>query len=277
MEEEDMEGSFRVKDRPDVSPLVEVSMETPKIKSLYVNSPEVASESEPGQFVMVWVIGEDEIPMAVSSAGEDGKVGITVEKVGDATAELHELEEGDLMGLRGPYGNGFDLSGEKLLVICGGCGTAPLIFAVEEAVKRNKDVTVVLTAKTAEDLPFRSEFEEMDVDLLIGTEDGSAGVEGLTTDALEEVDWDRGYDSALICGPERMMEASARFAEERGVPAQVSLNRYMKCGIGICGQCSLDDSGDRVCEEGPVFRFEDVKDGEFGKYRRDATGKKSEI
>ena len=277
MGERDMESSFRGEHRPEVLPVEEIVEETPKVKSFYVNSPRISSASKPGQFVMVWVIGVDEVPMAVSKVRDDGTVGITVEKVGDATSKLHELVEGDLIGIRGPYGEGFDLSGEKLLVVCGGCGTAPLAYAVEEAVEAGKEVTVVLTAKTAEDLIFRERFEDLDVNLIVGTEDGTAGIEGLTTDVLEEVDFERGFDSSLICGPERMMAASAEMIENEGVSAQVSLNRYMKCGIGICGQCSIDDSGDRVCEEGPVFRYEEIKDGEFASYSRDSTGKKVDV
>ena len=273
----DTENLFRAEHRPKVLPLLEVVKETSKIKSFYVNSPDIASATEPGQFVMIWVIGVDEVPMAISKANEDGTVGITVEKVGDATSELHGLEEGDKIGIRGPYGHGFDISGDKLLVVCGGCGTAPLAFAVDEALKRGKEVTVVLTAETADDLLFRSRFEDLDVDLVVGTEDGTAGVEGITTEVLEEVDLDQGFDSCLICGPERMMAATAKMVKDNGIPAQVSLNRYMKCGIGICGQCSLDDSGVRVCEEGPVFWYDEVKDGEFGSYMRDSTGKRVDV
>ncbi len=269
-----MESLSRPEHRPRVLPLREVVVESSKVKSFYVNSPEIASSSEPGQFVMIWVIGVDEIPMAVSKAGKDGTLGITVERVGDATSKLHEFEEGDLIGIRGPYGNGFDISGDNLLVVCGGCGTAPLAFAVEEAVEQGKDLTVVLTAETSEDLLFRSRFEELNLDLIVGTEDGTAGVQGITTEVLDEVDLTRDFETCLICGPEKMMVATAEMVERAGIPAQVSIDRYMKCGIGICGQCSIDNSGVRVCEEGPVFDYDEVKDGEFGSYRRDSTGKR---
>lgn len=272
-----MENSFQEKHRPRVLPLKEVVKESPEIKSFYVDSPEIAPKSEPGQFLMLWVIGVDEIPMSMSTAREDGTLGLTVEKVGDATSRLHELQEGDLIGIRGPYGNGFDLSGEKLLMVCGGCGTAPLAFAIERAVEEGRDVTVVLAAETAEKLIFESWMEDLGIDPILVTEDGSAGVEGLATDALEEEisDWD--FDSCLACGPEKMMLETAKMVREREIPVQVSLNRYMKCGIGLCGQCALDPSGLRVCQEGPVFRYEEIKDSEFGEHKRDSEGKKVEI
>lgn len=274
MEKKEKENLSLAKNRPDIIHVTEIVREAPEIKSLYFNFPGVSSESEPGQFLMIWVMGEDEIPMAVSKAGSDGTVGITVEKVGDATSKLHELEKGSLLGVRGPYGNGFDLSGDKLLIVGGGCGMAPLGYTTEEALRRGKEVTVVTSAETEERLVFRSRIESLDANLFVGTEDGSAGIRGLTTDVLERVLSDLDFDSCLICGPERMMAASAELVKSSGIPVQVSLNRYLKCGIGLCGSCTIDSSGLRVCEEGPVFRYEEIKDGEFGDYRRDASGRK---
>lgn len=268
------ESLFHVRNRPEVTPVREIVEETPGVKSLYFDSQSVASESEPGQFLMIWVIGEDEIPMAVSGAESDGTVGITVEDIGDATSKLHELEEGELIGVRGPYGSGFDLTGDELLIVGGGCGMAPLGYVAEEARSMGKEVTVVISAETEDGLVFRSRMENLDVDLFVGTEDGSAGIEGLTTDVLEQVLPGSEFDSCLVCGPERMMAASAELVESNGIPVQVSLNRYVKCGIGLCGSCTIDPSGLRVCEEGPVFRYKDIKDGEFGNYKRDASGRR---
>lgn len=272
-----MESLSRPEHKPEVLPLLEVVDETPKIKSFYVKSPEIASRSDPGQFVMLWVIDEDEIPIAVSEIREDDIIGLTVEKVGDATSKLHELERGDLIGVRGPYGMGFDLTGDSILVVGGGCGMGPLFHAIKKAVNKGRDVTVVISAENSSDLLFRSRVENMDADLVVSTEDGSAGIEGVTTDALEIADLNWDYDTCLICGPERMMEATAKFVEKEGISSQLSLERYMKCGMGICGQCTLDPSGERVCEEGPVFSYEEIKDSEFGSYRRDSSGKKLEL
>lgn len=272
-----MENSSHVNHKPKVKPIKEIIKETPKIKSFYVEAPNIATCSNPGQFIMVWVIGTDEIPMAVSTTKSDGTIGFTVEKIGDATSELHKHQEGDLIGIRGPYGNGFDLSSEKLLIVGGGCGMSPLALTTEKALEEGKNLTVVLTAKTAEDLLFRSRLEKLDLELLLGTEDGSAGIKGVTTDVLEEIPSIEKFDNSLVCGPEKMMVATAEFLEKNNIPIQVSLNRYMKCGIGLCGSCSLDPTGLRVCIEGPVFNYEEIKDGEFGEYKRNSAGKKTEI
>ncbi len=272
-----MENSSPVEHRPTVVPITNVTEETPKIRTIYTKAPKIASSTKPGQFIMIWVIGTDEIPMAVSTARKDGTISFTVEKIGDATKKLHELKKGDLIGIRGPYGNGFDLSGDEILIIGGGCGMAPLALTVEKAVDEGKDVTVVISAETSEDLLFESRIDDLDVELLLSTEDGSAGVEGVTTDVLEEILPEKDFDSCLVCGPESMMGAVAELVEGCDIPMQLSLNRYMKCGIGLCGSCSLDPSGLRVCEEGPVFSYEEIKDGEFGKYKRDAAGTRTEF
>ncbi|KXB05187.1 hypothetical protein AKJ50_01585 [candidate division MSBL1 archaeon SCGC-AAA382A13] len=271
-----MENLYPVKHKPKVYSIKEIVRETPKIKSFYVNSPEIASNSKPGQFLMIWVVGTDEVPMAVSTAKEE-VLGFTVEKVGDATSKLHELSEGDLVGIRGPYGNGFDFSGKDLLIVGGGCGLAPLAFAAELATDKEKNVTLVITAEAEEKLLFKSRFEKLDAEIIIGTEDGSAGAKGITPDIVRKALPEKNYDSCLICGPEKMMLATAKLIEEKEIPVQVSLDRYMKCGIGLCGSCSLDPSGHRVCIEGPVFDYDEIKDGEFGEYRRDSTGRKTKI
>ncbi len=265
-------GSSRVFHRPRVLPIERIEEETSAVKSFYVDFPEVAAAARPGQFVMVWVLGVDEVPMSVSGVKRD-RMRITVAKVGDATAALHNLKEGDSIGIRGPCGNSFDLSGENILMVAGGCGVAPLAFAAETATSAGKDVTVILGAKKARDLMFRSEFEALGAELAICTDDGSAGTKGFATDMLPRVLAKKEFDSCLTCGPEVMM---AKVAKKVGIPVQVSLERYMKCGLGLCGQCCVDPSGVRVCVDGPVFPADQLRGGEFGKYARDAAGVKRE-
>jgi dihydroorotate dehydrogenase electron transfer subunit len=268
---------FRVTHRPKVLPINRIVVETPTVRSFYVNCPEIASVVRPGQFVMVWVIGVDEIPISVSEAGGDGLLGLTIAKVGDATSRLHEQSEGDLIGIKGPYGNGFDLSGNSVMMVGGGYGVAPLAFGAEVASSENKKVTMVMGAETAGELLFLERLRKMNVDLMVSTEDGSAGTKGLVTDVLERALMERGYDSCLCCGPEKMMVEVVRIASGKGIKVQASLERMMKCGIGLCGQCCLDPLGFRVCTEGPVFYPHQLEGGEFGKYARDAAGIKKEI
>jgi len=219
----------------------------------------------PGQYVMVWIHGVDEIPMSLSYAN-----GITVRKVGDATGALFALGVGDTLGMRGPFGNGFGVSKLPALLVAGGVGAAPLA-PLAETLKNN--VTTILGAKTEDELLFRERFESSGP-LLIATEDGSAGYKGLTIDLLERV---KGHNEILSCGPEKMMRKVLDHAVAAGVQSQFSLQRYIKCGVGLCGSCCIDPSGLRACVDGPVFTGQQLDGSDFGRYMRDATGRKVEL
>ncbi|MFQ5815014.1 MAG: dihydroorotate dehydrogenase electron transfer subunit [Candidatus Hydrothermarchaeaceae archaeon] len=225
----------------------------------------------PGQFVMVWIPGLDEKPFSLSYV--KGDMGVTVLKLGPFTTEMHTLNEGDMLGVRGPFGRGFKISGDKILIVGGGCGVAPLAPLAEIACNRGKDVTAILGARTASEVLFSERIRKAGARVIITTDDGTAGLKGYTVDALKDLLKEEDFDQCCTCGPEVMM---ARVVEQTHgkIPTQASLERYFKCGIGICGQCVLDEAGLRVCKEGPVFRYKELIDGEFGKYRRDASGAK---
>jgi dihydroorotate dehydrogenase electron transfer subunit len=216
----------------------------------------------PGQYVMVWIRGVDEIPMSLSYAN-----GITVRNVGDATGALFALREGDTLGMRGPFGNGFGVAKLPALLVAGGVGASPLAPLAETL--KNK-ITTILGAKTENELLFRERFENSGA-LLIATEDGSAGYKGFTVDLLERT---KGYNEILSCGPEKMMRKVLDHAVVAGVQSQFSLQRYIKCGVGLCGSCCVDPSGLRACIDGPVFTGKQLDGSDFGRYMRDAAGRK---
>ena len=112
--------------------------------------------------------------------------------------------------------------------------------------------------------------------MLLCTDDGSVGYQGFTTGKLEELlREDSEFDLIITCGPELMMKKVVEIGERYNIPVQVSLERYMKCGIGLCGQCALDEEGLCVCRDGPVFWGDRLKYiSEFGKYKRDESGSK---
>jgi dihydroorotate dehydrogenase electron transfer subunit len=130
-------------------------------------------------------------------------------------------------------------------------------------------------AVTRRELLFVDRVEEAGAKVIITTDDGTCGIKCFTTHALEdELNAER-YDECFTCGPEVMMYKVLEIAKKHGVPTQVSMERYFKCGIGLCGACVMDDGGLRVCKEGPNFRdIEIEKFKDFGKYSRDASGKK---
>ena len=241
-----------------------IKTETPSIKTFFFDH-EFAFE--PGQFVMVWVPGVDEIPMALSSANS-----ISVQKVGDATTALFGLVPGAGLGIRGPFGNGFT-KGEKMLAIAGGAGAAPLLpLARADCV-----MTMLLGARTETELLFVDQLDES-TDVIIATDDGSLGQHGFVTDLMAEINL-AAYDRIAVCGPEPMMRAVLAAVDSAGVAqkTEFSLQRYMKCGTGICGSCCIDPDGMRVCKDGPVFTGEWLKKTEFGHYLRDASGRKKTL
>lgn len=221
----------------------------------------------PGQFVMVWVPGVDEVPMALSSPSS-----ITVQRVGDATSALFRMGPGDSIGIRGPFGNGFPQK-RRMLAVAGGVGAAPILPAV---VAGGVD-KVLLGARSAGELLFRERFESL-ADLSVATDDGTLGFHGFVPDLLRNEDVSS-YDAILVCGPERMMAAVFGILSGRGCPEKghFSLHRYMKCGVGVCGSCCIDPGGLRVCRDGPVFSGDILAGGEFGRYSRDAAGRRRPV
>lgn len=237
--------------------ITEVVAETPTIRTFYFDRD---FSFVPGQFVMVWVPGVDEIPMALSSGRS-----ITVQLAGDATRVMFSLSPGDLLGIRGPFGNSFPQGG-KALAVAGGVGAAPLLpLALAGAVE-----TFFLGARTASELLFERQLNEM-TRLVTATDDGTAGHHGFVTGLLEDL---HDFDRICVCGPEAMMHAVLRRLDVDGIAFKgfFSLHRYMKCGVGLCGSCCIDPTGSRVCTDGPVFSGETLLGSEFGRYSRDASG-----
>lgn len=256
-------------DKLDVVEIEEVVTRTPTTKTLYFDW---VKDIDPGQFVMIWIPGVDEVPMSMSHHGE--RQAITVRNVGKATEELHEMEVGDKLGVRGPFGNGYSLEyNREILVVIGGIGGASLRPAIMDAVDRNILVRCALGAVNRDELLFEDEFSEY-THLHIATDDGSAGHHGFVTEIIE--DRMEGVDAVLTCGPEIMMKKTVDTAREKGIPVQASLERYMKCGLGLCDSCSID--GYQVCRDGPVFDGETLeKMSEFGRFERSKTGIKEKI
>ena len=225
----------------------------------------------PGQFVMVWVPGVDEFPMSLSYMGD--RFGITYQIVGDGTRALSKAAKGDVIGIRGPFGRGFSITGKRILVVAGGAGIAPTAPLVEIATKKGAAVSLVLGAKSSAELVFEDRCAAAGAKVHISTDDGSKGHAGFATGLASSLLEKERYDSVYACGPEKMITAMIGICRKKGVPMQASVERIMKCGIGICDSCALD--GKHVCTDGPVFVLEELERfGELGKTRLDRTGRK---
>ncbi len=223
-----------------------------------------------GQFVMVWIPRHDELPMALSYLGP--VKGITVHAYGDATKALLDFRPGDRIGVRGPYGNTFKLEGEKVLAAAGGTGMASIIAAIEAFAQQGAEVTTAVGARTAEELLFVDRASASG-EVHVSTDDGSRGFHGFVPALTQRLLEKHKFDQILTCGPERMMKLIVDDARARGIKVQASLERYMKCGIGICDACAFDDR--LICVDGPVFTGTQLASSrDFGSYRRTKDGRR---
>lgn len=235
--------------------------------------------AKPGQFVMVWLPGVDEIPISIGwHTDKEFRLGIA--KAGDCTeAIFKKIKSGDRLGIRGPFGNPFDLKDyKKIFVVGGGAGTPPMLNLAQRAVEKGVEVTAILGARKAELLIYEKEFKKLGCKVMVATDDGSKGCKGYCTALLEETLKKHKTECVYTCGPELMMYRVADMAKHYKTNCQVSLERFMKCGFGICGQCCIDGTGLRVCKDGPVFDGKvALQHQEFGKYKRTSSGRRCDL
>jgi dihydroorotate dehydrogenase electron transfer subunit len=260
-----------------------VENETANVKSFMFHE-KTAAHALPGQFVMIWIPGVDEVPMSLSMINsQQNMVAISVEKVGEATRKLHKIKAGDIVGIRGPFGKGYHVSDNlrtgATMIAAGGTGVISLAPLCEALVK-NKEckVTFLLGAKTQSELLFMNRIRNI-VDqkkhrFIVATDDGSYGKKGLVTTLAESILTKDRFDTVFTCGPEVMMHKIFMLCERDSIPFQASLERFMRCAVGICGTCVIGRY--RVCRDGPVFSGEELKTvkNEFGASKRGADGRK---
>lgn len=256
-------------------PIKKIIQETPFVRT-YVF--EYALGSKPGQFVNLWIPRVDEKPISI--AYDDGKeFWLTIFAVGNMTKKVAQLKVGDLVGIRGPFGTSFEFKkGEGLVMVGGGYGAAPLFNLANAAVKQGCTVDFIVGARGKEYLLYLDRVKKLkNTKLHIATDDGSVGHKGYNTQVLEEVLKGKGkkVDRIFAVGPEMMMKRVSDIAFKAKISCQVSLERYMKCGFGICGNCVVDNSGLRTCVDGPAMdHLIARKTKDFGVYHRDSVGKK---
>lgn len=230
-------------------------------------------EAKPGQFFILWLPRVNEKPFGVSYQDKE-KFGSTICRVGPFTEKLFKLKKGDKVGIRGPFGTYFKLKGKNIALAAGGYGVAPLNFLADEAIKKGINVHFVYGARTKE-LLVDCEKKSKLCNVHYSTDDGSYGYKGFSTEVLKKILKKERIDCIYTVGPEVMMKKVVDLSDEFDVDCQLSLERYIKCGFGLCGQCVVDDLGIRMCKEGPCIDKALVKKiKEFGKYKRDASGAK---
>jgi dihydroorotate dehydrogenase electron transfer subunit len=258
--------------------ILDVKTENPTVKT-FTFKDKICTRAKPGQFLMLWIPKVDEIPLSILDANEDGTVSVAVKKVGEATEALHSKKVGEVIGIRGPFGNSFTIKNGRILMVGGGTGIAPLLFLTKKLASKTAKLVFVMGAKTKEELMFIDELEELcsKGNVVATTEDGSYGVKGLATTPLETLLTKERFDMLYTCGPEQMMRKVFDLAEKHRIALEASLERLMRCAIGLCGSCVVGKY--RVCRDGPVFTASQLREvkSEFGVSKRNFNGKKIPI
>lgn len=212
------------------------------------------SECMPGQFAMVWIPGTGELPMSIMTAPGRGRAAFTVRRHGPSSTALYDRCVGEQIGVRGPYGNSFDVREGRIMLVGGGTGLVPLMRLLG-SFGEGHDVTFLLGSRTRSEVLFenaaRLALRSVRHRIIVTTDDGSYGQRGLATDAAASLLEQDSFDAVYTCGPEPMMYGIVRAASAASVFVQASLERMMKCGVGICGSCCMDS--DLVCRDGTVF------------------------
>ena len=232
---------------------------------------------EPGQFVEVSIFGIGEAPISVSSSPlKKGSFEMVVRRVGNVTNAMHRLKEGDKIGIRGPFGHGFNLDefkGKDVVIIAGGIGLVPLRSLINTIIdpsqrKEYGRLIILYGAKTDEEFLFRDELkiweERDDIELKITVDRKTPnwnGHVGVITTLIPDVKLNLKNTVVAVCGPPVMYKFVILSLQAKGLKDNqiyVSLERKMKCGVGKCGHCQINNI--YVCQEGPVFNYEKIKD-----------------
>jgi sulfhydrogenase subunit gamma (sulfur reductase) len=231
--------------------------------------------NEPGQFVEISLFGIGEAPISVSSSPSrsNGTFELCVRNVGDVTKAMHQMEPGAIMGVRGPFGHSFpidEMKGKDVLFAAGGLGLAPLRSLINEVLDQRGSfdrVIILYGTKHPDEILFKDELAEWaesdDVEFHMTVDRGSddwTGNVGVITTLFPKIVIDPRNTVAATCGPPIMYRFVLMEMLGKGIPETqiyLSLERRMKCGVGKCGHCQINEL--YCCQDGPVFRYADIK------------------
>ena len=228
----------------------------------------------PGQFNMLYAFGTGECAISISGNPEEThKLQHTTRIVGTVTTALSKLKPGDTMGIRGPFGSCWPLQvaeGNDVILVAGGIGLAPLRPAIYHILANRQkygQVVLLFGTRTPEDIIFHRELKRwksrFDMEVLVTVDRAQAGWQGnvgVVTNLIRRAPFDQINTTAIMCGPEVMMQFTIAELLQRGVSSEsiyISMERNMKCAICFCGHCQLGPTF--ICKDGPVFRYDKMK------------------
>ena len=254
---------------PRLCKVTKIINETPDVKTFHIQTQDGKKpfDPKPGQLMMLSILGVGEAMFSITAQG-DNHIEAAVKKVGELTEAMHEMSEGDEIGVRGPYGNGFpieQLTGYNLLLIGGGIGVAPLRSLMQWCQENRKQVgqiDLVYGSRTPDDIVFKNDLLEnwkkmANTTMLLTTDTSDEtwnGNIGFVSDYLEKLAITAKNRKAILCGPPIMMNLCTQTLVNKGFYKQniiLTLEKRMKCGIGKCGRCNIGSK--LVCVDGPVF------------------------
>lgn len=262
---------------PEIVTIDEIKDEIEDVKTFYLSfdNKEVDKNFriKSGQFVMCTVFGSGEFAVSLPPSPENDRFHLSVRKVGKVTNALHELQPGDKLGIRGPFGNGFpfeEIKGKNVIYVAGGIGLIPLRSSIVHLLQHREDfgrIMVFLGARTPKDLMYQENIEEwkkmdgFETYLTIDQDvPGWDGEVGFVNQLLEKVDVPVDNTVAFVCGPPVMFNSVINVLMERGLKDDEiisTLERHMKCGIGKCQHCAIGRT--LVCTDGPVYTYKQIK------------------
>ncbi len=272
----------RDRDRMRLVRVEEVRDESPTVRTLIFRD-EHAYRARAGQFLMVWIPRVDEIPMSImlDPYDREGYAALTVRRHGYSSTTLYNMHEGSTIGVRGPYGRAFTVSNGNVVLVGGGTGLVPLLRLCKMLYNSTgAKVTFIMGSRSRDEVIFEGLARGLvgsDGNVIVCTDDGSYGLKGYASDILKALLEDyrsreERVDMIYTCGPEAMMFKVLKMADEYGIEAQASLERIMKCGIGLCSSCCMGRY--ILCKDGPVMSARDILAcDEFGVYVRDKSGR----
>lgn len=258
--------------------IVDRVQESTSIFTLRLQLTDAAARSayafEPGQFNMLYLYGVGEVAISIVSDPQDPSIlGHTIRVVGRVTRGMAELQIGDRIGLRGPYGRGWPLQeapGHDVLIVTGGLGCAPVVSVINYVIMRRTffgKLTIIQGVKRSEDLLWRDRYAYWNTlpgtQVLLSADHGGPiwpWHVGLVTEVFDDADIAAERTFVMMCGPEGMMRASVSNLTGRGVAEDhiyLNMERNMQCAVGHCGHCQY--GGAFVCRQGPVFSYPEVK------------------
>ena len=234
------------------------------VKRMVIEAPQIAEAAQPGQFVHVKKPDSVNFlrrPFSIADADrENGTITLIYRIVGKGTAEYAAMKVGEAFSILGPIGNGFALKDGRPLLIGGGVGIAPLIYLSRQL--KDKKPILLIGGKNKDEVFWEKYLQEFADKIYITTDDGSVGFKGFTVQLLPQILAENNIEHIYTCGLNIMMEGVAKLAHKHDIDCQVSLEKRMACGIGVCLGCTFEGklTGKRrkVCTEGPVFASKEV-------------------